>query len=139
MFVTLLIVTFAVAAASSTVAALVFSRPVSKLFGRIVAEELASVWKRYIFFALYVVGISGGVRLFSLERYVTPDKDGQFLKLTSDRWVIEIYETVLGSLQAVAWMLLIVFLFALIAYVVLRGHEMKRKEPDEPKEKRMAA
>lgn len=139
MFIRLLVVTFAVAAASSTVAAMVFSRPVSKLFGRIVSEELASVWKRYIFFALYVVGISGGVRLFSLERYITPDKDGQLLKLTSDRWVVEIYETVLGSLQAVAWMLLIVFLFALIAYVVLRGHEMKRKEPDLPKEKRVAA
>ena len=139
MFVKLLIVTFVVAAASSTVAALVFSRPVSKLFERIVSEELASVWKRYIFFALYVVGISGGVRLFSLERYITPDKDGQFLKLTSDRWVIEIYETVLGSLQAIAWMLLIVFLFALIAYVVLRGYEMKKKEPDQPKEKRLAA
>ncbi len=126
MFVTLLLITFVIAAATSTVTALLFSKPVKKILGRLVTEELAPTWQRYLLFAIYVVGISGGVRVWDVERYITPDKEGKLLALNSDRWIIEIYKTVIGTLQSVAWMLLIFFLFALIAYVVVRGLELRR-------------
>lgn len=126
MFVTLLLITFIIAAATSTVIALLFSKPVKKILGRLVTEELASTWQRYLLFAIYVVGISGGVRVWDIEKYITPDKEGKLLTLNSDRWVIEVYKTVIGTLQSVAWMLLIFFLFALIAYVVVRGLELRR-------------
>jgi hypothetical protein len=126
MFVTLLLITFVIAAATSTVIALLFSKPIKKILGRLVTEELAPTWQRYLLFAIYVVGISGGVRVWDIEKYITPDKEGKLLVLNSDRWVIEVYKTVIGALQSVAWMLLIFFLFALIAYVVVRGLEMRR-------------
>ncbi len=126
MFVTLLLITFIIAAATSTVLALLFSKPVKKILGRLVSEDLAPTWQRYLLFAIYVVGISGGVRVWEIEKYITPDKEGKLLVLNSDRWVIEVYKTVIGTLQSVAWMLLIFFLFALIAYVVVRGLEMRR-------------
>ncbi len=126
MFVTLLTVTFVVAAVTSMIVAAVFSRPVNRILGRVVSDELAPVWRRYIVFAVLVVGISGGVRVWEIEKYVTPDKDGKLLVLNSERWVIEIYKTIMGSLQSVAWMLLIFFLFALVAYVVVRGFEFRR-------------
>lgn len=126
MFIQLLLITFLVAAATSTLAAMLFAKPVNKILGRLVSEQLAPTWRRYILFAIYVVGISGGVRVWDVERYITPDKEGKLLELNADRWVIEIYKTVIGSLQGVAWMLLVFFLFALLAYVVVRGFEMKR-------------
>jgi hypothetical protein len=126
MFVTLLLITFIIAAATSTVIALLFSKPVKKILGRLVTEDLAPTWQRYLLFAIYVVGISGGVRVWDIEKYITPDKEGKLLVLNSDRWVIEVYKTVIGTLQSVAWMLLIFFLFALIAYVVVRGLELRR-------------
>jgi hypothetical protein len=126
MFVTLLIVTFVIALAMSTLVTLLFRRPIMKILSRLVTEELAPTWQRYIFFATYVVGISGGVPLGSIEKYITPDKDGNLLLLTSDRWIIEIYKSVIGSLQSIAWMLLVFFLFVLVAYVVVRGFEAKR-------------
>lgn len=128
MFLELLGVTFVVALVMATAAALLFVRPIDKILGRLVSDELAPVWRRYIVFAIYVVGISGGVRVWEIDRYITPDKEGKLLVLTSDRWVVEIYKTIMGSLQGVAWMLLIFFLFALVAYVVVRGFEMKRSE-----------
>ncbi|HEY0592590.1 MAG TPA: hypothetical protein VGF40_12540 [Thermoanaerobaculia bacterium] len=128
MFLELLGVTFAVALVMATGAALLFVRPIDKILGRLVSDELAPVWRRYIVFAIYVVGISGGVRVWEIDRYITPDKEGKLLVLTSDRWVVEIYKTIMGSLQGVAWMLLIFFLFALVAYVVVRGFEMKKSE-----------
>jgi hypothetical protein len=124
MLVTLLIVTFVVALAMSTLVAFLFRRPISKILGRLVTEELAPTWQRYILFATYVVGISGGVPLGDIEKYVTPA--GNLLQLPSDRWIILVYKSFIGSLQSISWMLLIFFLFALIAYVVVRGFEAKR-------------
>ncbi len=126
MFLELLLVTFVIAAAASTGVALLFARPVNKILARLVSDTLAPIWQRYILFAIYIVGISGGVRLWDLERYITPDKEGTLLVLNSDRWLLEVYKTVIGTLQSVAWMLLIFFLFALIAYVVVRGFEARR-------------
>lgn len=126
MFITLLLVTFVIAAVTSTIIAWLFSQPVKKILSRLVSEELAPTWQRYLLFAIYVVGISGGVRVWDLERYINPDKEGKILVLNSDRWIIEVYKTVIGALQSVAWMLLVFFLFALLAYVIVRGQEMKR-------------
>ncbi len=126
MFIRLLIVTFTVAMAMSTFVALLFFRPIGRILNRLVSEDLAATWRRYILFATYVVGISGGARLWEMERYLEPDRQGRALMLTADRWVIEIYKTVVGSLQSIAWMLLVFLLIALIAYVTVRGFEMKR-------------
>jgi hypothetical protein len=136
MFLTLLLVTFAMALATSTLVAALFNRPVKKILNRLVSEELGATWKRYILFAIYVVGISGGVRVWELERYITPrTRDEAPIILNSDRWVLEIYKTVVGTLQSVAWMLLVFFLFALLAYVVVRGFESRRaKGASEPTE-----
>ena len=126
MFTTLLSVILVIAVLTSAIVAILFSKPVSKILVRLITEELAPTWKRYITFAVYVVGISGGVRIWEMEKYITPDKDGKLLFLTPDRWTIEIYKTIVGSLQSIAWMLLIFFLFALIGYIIIRGFEIKR-------------
>jgi hypothetical protein len=127
MFITLLVVTFAIALVMSTLVVLLFRKPIFKVLSRLVTEELAPTWQRYILFTMYVVGISGGVPLWDIEKYVTPDKEGKLLVLTSDRWVIEIYRSLIGSLTSIAWMLLVFFLFALVAYVVVRGFEARRQ------------
>jgi hypothetical protein len=126
MFGALLLVTFLVSVITAGVAALVFSTPVKKILATLVSAELAPIWRRYIIFAILVVGIGGGVRVWDLEKYITPDKDGKLIVLTSARWGLEIYKTVIGSLEGITWMLLIFFLFTLIAYVVVRGFEMRK-------------
>ena len=50
------------------------------------------------------------------------------------RWTLEVYRTVIETLQGIAWMLLVVFVVALVAYVLARGFELNRgrehrKEP----------
>jgi hypothetical protein len=126
MFITLLLVILAVAVVVSYITGLLFTKPILKILSRLVSDELAPTWHRYLIFAIYVVGISGGVRLWEMEKYIDPDKLGRIMELNSDRWMIEVYKTIIGSLQGVAWMLLVFFLFALIAYVVVKGFEMKQ-------------
>ncbi len=126
MFFTLLIITFLIASTVSFGVVRLFDRPIASIFRRIVAEELSGAWQRYIKFAAYVVGISGGVRIHELERYISaPQKDEDILVLTSERWTLEVYRTVIETLQGIAWMLLVVFVVTLVAYVLARGFELK--------------
>ncbi len=126
MFLTLLIVTFLIALAVSFAVVQLFDRPVAAILRRIVADELSSAWHRYIKFAAYVVGISGGVRIHDLERYISAPLEGQeILDLTAERWTLEAYRTVIETLQGIAWMLLLVFVLALVAYVLARGFELR--------------
>jgi hypothetical protein len=88
-------------------------------------------------FAMIVVAISGGVRIFELERYITPQNFGckeatRVLELSTDRWILELYRTVIGALESIAWMLLVFFVVALIAYVIVRLAELRRSRSNEP-------
>lgn len=130
MFITLLGVTFLIATAVSALVTYIFAKPIANILGRIVADRISSAWVRYLYFAIFVVGISSGVRIYSLEQYVTPrpnDKQLQVVELTHDRWILEIYRTIIETLQGIAWLLLVFFVFALIAYVIVRAFEAKRE------------
>ena len=56
------------------------------------------------------------------------------LVLNSERWTLEVYRTIIETLQSLAWMYLVVFIFALIAYVIVRGFELKNKKSRESRE-----
>jgi hypothetical protein len=128
-FLTLLLVTFLTAGAVSFVAVSIFREPLNRILGRIVSQELSGAWLKYLTFAIYVVGISGGVRVTQLERFITPGyQQDTPLVLTRDRWVLEIYRTIIEALQSIAWMLLVFFVFALVAYVIVRIFESRRRQ-----------
>jgi len=127
MFWSLLLVILVEAFIVCTIVAVLFKKPVSRIMQRLVTDDIYAAWTKYITFAIYVVGISGGVRIWDLEKYINPSgKDNIVLELTKDRWMLECYHTVIATLQSVAWMMLVFFLFALIAYVIVRGFEMKK-------------
>lgn len=128
MFVTLLLVTFAISLVSCAIVVWLFRGPVTQILDRLVSPEIAAAWTRYLGFAIFVVGVSGGVRIWDLERYITARSAGEApLVLNGDRWVLEVYRTVISTLQATAWLLLLFFLVALVAYVVMRGFELARR------------
>jgi len=126
LFFTLLLITFILSVAVSFTVVKAFEKPVAAIFSRIIQDAVSTVWQKYTKFAAYVVGISGGVRIHQLERYITsPQKSQEVLVLNAERWTLEVYRTVIATLQSLAWMYLVVFLFALIAYVIVRGFEFK--------------
>jgi hypothetical protein len=124
--VTLLVVTFVLSLAVALLVAFLFRKPVRAIMDRIVGDPLGSAWVRYVMLAVVVVGVGGGVRPWDYEKYITPVKDQVLPVLNSDRWVLEIYRTVIGTAQADTWLLLVFFVFALIAYVLLRGAELRQ-------------
>jgi len=129
MFITLLIITFVIALAVSSIVVLIFAGPINAILARIISDQISRAWSKYLKFAIYVTGISSGVRIWELEKYITePRFEGsKIIKLNAERWVLELYRTIIGTLQGIAWMLLVFFVFALVAYVIVRAFELKRK------------
>ncbi len=128
MVLTLLLVTFVLALAVSVTVARFFDKPVRSIMQRILADEVSIVWSKYLSFAVVVVGISSGVRVWDFEKYLDPSKEGPIVMLTRERWVFEIYRTIIGSLQGIAWLLLVFFVFALLAFVVVRIFELRSSQ-----------
>ncbi len=131
MFIALLAANFAIAFLVCWIVARIFRDSITRIMQRLVTEDIYNAWSRYIIFAIYVVGISGGVRIWEMEKFITRNIPGErALELTPERWLLEIYRTIIGTLQSDAWMLLLFFIFALIAYVIVKGLEIRRQTPE---------
>ncbi len=132
MFILLLVVTLLIAIGISVAVIQAFTKPLNAILYRIIADEISAAWLKYLKFAILVVGVSSGVRVREFEKYISPsrwDKDAKVVEFTTQRWVLELYQTAIETLQGIAWMLLIFFMFALIAYVIVRIAETKMGEP----------
>jgi hypothetical protein len=122
----LLVITLLLSLVVAGLVAWFFRKPVGTIMSRIVGDPLASPWVKYVMVAIVVVGVGGDVRPWDYEKYITPVKDQPLPVLNADRWILELYHTAIGTAQAITWMLLVFFVFALIAYVLLRGAELKQ-------------
>lgn len=134
MFLTLLLVTFVVSILVAVIVVRMFAKPIESILRRIISDEISGAWLRYMKFAILVVGVSAGVRIYELEKYISPirfEKDAKVLELTQERWILEIYRTIIEALQGIAWLLLVFFVFALVAYVIVRIAEMKNSQRGE--------
>lgn len=131
MIILLLITTFLIALAVAAIVVRIFTKPIDSILNRVVPAEISPAWSKYMKFALYVVGIGGGVRVWSFEKYMTAQEPyNAIVPLTGERWVLEIYETVIGTLQSTAWLLLVFFVFALIAVVIVHAVELRGGKSD---------
>jgi len=134
MIITLLLSTFVIAFAVASIVVFIFNKPIEAILRRVVPVDISYAWTRYLRFAIYVVGIGGGVRVWDFEKYLTlQDPYKEVVQLTSERWILEIYNTVIGTLQSVAMILLIFFVFALIAVVIVRMVEARTTKTESQK------
>lgn len=124
MFVLLLVVTFTLATAASSVLARMFDKPLAGIIARLIPDEMSVAWHRYVLFGLYLIGVNGGVRIWEFQKYVLPIGAARdTLVLTPDRWALEVYRTLMGTLQSIAQVLLLLFLVSLCAYLIVRTRE----------------
>ncbi|MBN1213611.1 MAG: hypothetical protein JXA92_13650 [candidate division Zixibacteria bacterium] len=122
-FLLLLVVTLLISVIVAGLVVLFFRKPIDKIFTRIIGEDIASAWRKFLTFALFVVGVSSGVSIWKLERFITPEEGAPVPQLTAEFWGLEIYRTIIQTLGGMAWALLIFFVVALIAFVIVRRKE----------------
>ena len=126
MILLLLLVTLILSLGVSWLVARLFGSSIESILRRIIDDEISQVWSKYLRFAILVVGVSNGVRVWDYEKYLNPSKEGPVIALTTERWVFELYHTVISALQGIAWLLLVFFVFALLAYVVMRAIDLRQ-------------
>jgi hypothetical protein len=125
-FLLLLLVTLVVSAVVTVLVILFFRKPIDKMLLRVIGDEVAQSWRKFLMFALLVVGISSGVNPWRLERFIQPEgESGTVLALTAEQWGLEIYRSIIQSLGGMAWALLVFFVVVLIAFVIVRRGEQK--------------
>lgn len=123
-----MLVNFLIAVTVSVIVISLFSKPINSILSRIINDPINTAWSKYIKFSGMVVGISSGVRIYEIEKYITPavyDKEQIIVQLTRDRWILEVYRTIIETLQGIAWMMLVFFVMALFSYVIVRWSEVK--------------
>jgi hypothetical protein len=134
MIIALFITTFIIAFTVASIVVFIFNQPIDGILKRVVPVDISYVWAQYLRFAIYVVGIGGGVRVWDLEKYLTVQEPyREIVQLTPARWLLEIYETIIGTLQSVAIILLVFFVFALIAVVIVRIFETRTAKTEDQK------
>src|SRR5207244_3737906 len=72
-------------------------------------------FEKYIRFAIVVVGISSGTRVRPLQEYISAadwNKPALQAALTQEFWTLELYRTVMGTLEGVAGLLLLCIFLA---------------------------
>ncbi len=132
MFYLLLLTTLLVAIVSSFLVFKFFRNAIEGVLELIVPQELTEAWLKYLRFAIYIVGVSSGVRVWEIERYMPGQRDGrEALALTNERWVLEIYRALIEALQSISTLLLVFFIFALLAYVITNVFGKKAKEKND--------
>ncbi len=134
MIILLFLSTFIIAFVVATIVVLLFNKSIESILKRVVPDEISYAWLRYMRFAIFVFGVGGGVRVWDLEKYLTPQEPAkQVVQLTFDRWILEIYQTIISTLQSTAGILLAFFVFALVAVVIVRIFESRNSKNETSK------
>ena len=144
MFIALFGASFLLALALSATVAWLSREAMDTVLRRFVVDPVVrSGFEKYIRFAIVVVGISSGTRAKALQEYISAaewSKPALQAALTQEFWTLELYRTVMGTLEGVAGLLLLCIFLALIAPAVLRmlnveppknlGQQEKPREPE---------
>ena len=111
MFITLLLANLAASFLVCLVTVLIFYFPVARAFKSRFTEATASLWMKFILFAIFVIGMSVGTRIWDIERYADSQTG---VVISQDLLALEVYKTVIATMQVSA-----VLLFVLLAMVGL--------------------
>lgn len=120
MFFILLLSTFAISLLVSYIVVKLFHKPTQKILSELSNQEMGDAWAKYLMFATYVTGVSGGVRPWAFEQYLNPDTRAKLVTYGNERLALEIYKTVIGSLQSIIFVGVVFFFGSLIAYSITK-------------------
>jgi len=111
----------------SIIAMFFFSKPIRVMVSSILPDELATAWSTFMRYMIVVIGVGGGVRIYNYEKYLdTGAADHVPVPLTSGRWALELYDTLLNTLSSIGWLVFWLFAIVMIAYVILKVRERKK-------------
>jgi len=129
MIIVLFVVSFALAFGVAAGVAWLSKDPIEVILHRFLAAHISVALSKYLRFAIVVVGMASGTRVGALEEYIGAsswNKTALAAALTQEIWVLELYRTIVATLEGIVWLLLVVAFFVLLAILVIRKGNMKQ-------------
>ena len=129
-----LILVFLSAVILSGCVVMAFSAPIDGALNRLLSGEMAAAWTRYAKFAVLVASFTGGMRLKELEALaglsLNPSSQAA---INMSKCLMEVYKTILGTLGAASWTLLVFFGATLTAYAGMNAYETFKSQSQAPR------
>jgi hypothetical protein len=120
------------------------SQSIEEILNRITSDQTSRAWAKYVKFAIYVAGVSGGMRITEkdfqefgmrmMEKSFAEFDSRIYISLVSGL-VWKICEAVIGALRGIFWFLACFFIAAAIAFVIVRVIELIKSKPAETQDR----
>lgn len=123
MFVVLFLGTFVLALALAATIAWASKELIVGILRHFFASHISVAFGKYLQLAIILVGVTAGTRVHALQEYISApeiNKPGMLAQLTQEFWVMELYRTVVGTLEAILWLLLLFALVIVLAVIFNR-------------------
>lgn len=98
-----------------------FLPPIDRILRARLRAEVTALWTRILLFAVCVVGVALGTRLWSLERYMHADQD-----ISTNLISMEVYRTLIATGEANIGVVLIVCLGVGVVVMIKRREETEK-------------
>lgn len=115
MFITLLVVNLTISLAVCLATTFIFRKKFTDYLRKQWTEEGASIWIKYMSYLLCIIGVSVGTRVWDVERYLV---NGKTSELTQEQMALEMYKTLMATLQICALMIFVFLIFAWVASLI---------------------
>jgi hypothetical protein len=135
MFALLFVVSFLLALGVAFGVAWISKEPIESILHRFFAVHLSDALSKYLRFAIFIVGVTAGARIRALEEYIAApayNKTALNAALTTEFWTLEMYRTIIESLEGILWLLLVSAFLIVVAVAIIRKAELKQLLPEPP-------
>jgi hypothetical protein len=133
-FIALFGVSLVLALAVSITVAWLSKDVMESILHRFLADKIGTALSQYLRFAIVVVGISEGARVRALREYISApalNRPTMLAELTPELWALELYRTVIGTLEGILLLLILFAFLALVGIVLIRKAQLKDLLPSE--------
>lgn len=118
MFPVLLVATFLASMLVCAMTIALFTPPIARVLRGRLSEGATTLWTRSLLFAVCVIGVAVGARLWEIEAYADRGRP-----ISTDRLSLEIYKTILATAAANVAVVLVVALGVGLVALMKRPQE----------------
>jgi hypothetical protein len=99
----------------------------NRILDHLASQPLAHAWRKCLNWAIILVGLQGGVRVWELENFALSQNKIPF-NTNPLYWILEIYRVFIDTAQSCIWVIILFLLVALLVEAIVLVLNRKNKQ-----------
>lgn len=99
----------------------------NRVLDRLASKPMAQAWQRCLNWAIILVGLQGGIHIWTLENLALSKKQIPF-NTNPMYWILEIYRAFIDTAQSCIWVIILFLLAAFLVEAILSALHHKSKQ-----------